>query len=385
MPLWMVLLACVDEEGDACPGGRCRDSADVVDTGDTGDTGDAPRRRVPAEWEPQAAIWIQWNRRYEQAYEADMARIVAAVLDYEDVHLLVHDTPTRGAAEASLAADGGLSSEVIAGAASAAGFTISWHDIPNDNAWIRDNGPVYVEEDGAVRIQDWGFDGWGGAFGDIAFADDDVVPAAIGALVGLPVDAVKWVHERGNLEFNGLDTVVLNWSTIGDPNRNPGMTREQAARIMESRFGVTRVVIVEGVPEGDLTGGHIDGISRFIDAERIVVADCSARSVCEPGGHDDIIYDAAAIALSEAGLEVIRWPFQTSVRYRGVDLDTDYMNWLVGNDFVIATGFGDGPADAAAQLQLGEWFPGRDIRVIPMLASWYAGGGVHCHTSDQPR
>ncbi len=370
--LFAILLGCAD--------GHCRDTSDTADTGDL-----SPVRRVPAEWEPQAAIWIQWTRRYEQAYEADMSQIVATVLDYEDVHVLVHDAATRAAAEASLATDGGVSAAVIAGAASAAGFTLTWHDIPNDNAWIRDNGPVYVEEDGALRIQDWGFDGWGDAFGEIPFADDDAVPIAIGDLLDLPVDTVKSVHERGNLEFNGLDTVVLNWSTIGDPNRNPDLTREQAVQLMESRFGVTRVVIVEGAPEGDLTGGHIDGMARFIDAERIVVADCSTQSTCEPGGHDDLIYDAAATALSEAGLDVIRWPFATSVRYRGVDLDTDYMNWLVGNNFVITTGFGDVPADTAAQVQLREWFPGRDILVIPMLASWYAGGGAHCHTNDQPR
>ena len=27
---------------------------------------------------------------------------------------------------------------------------------------------------------------------------------------------------------------------------------------------------------------------------------------------------------------------------------------------------------------------GRDVYVLPMLKSWAAGGGVHCHTNDQP-
>ena len=46
---------------------------------------------------------------------------------------------------------------------------IVWHAVANDNAWMRDNGPVYVVEDGEMRIQNWAFDAWGGAFGaDVA-------------------------------------------------------------------------------------------------------------------------------------------------------------------------------------------------------------------------
>ena len=153
---------------------------------------------------------------------------------------------------------------------------------------------------------------------------------------------------------------------------------------METWFGVSRVVLLEGVPEGDLTKGHVDGFARFIDPQRVVVADCSEASACRPGGADDQIYDDAAARIEAAGLEVIRWPFASSVDYGRFTFDTDYMNWLVGNGFVITVGFGDSAADASAKAQLEEWFPGRDVYVIEMLASWAAGGGVHCHTNDQP-
>ena len=325
---------------------------------------------------------MQWPQRWESSYETTFARIVAIVVQHEDVHLLVNDARTRAAAEAALEV-AGLSAEVIAGGAG--GFRITWHELANDNAWMRDNGPRYVLQDGALRVQDWGFDAWGGAFGrSVGYRADDAVPAAVAELLDLPVDSVALVHERGDLEFNGLDTVVLNWSVIGDPARNPGLSRDQAISAMERHFGVSRVVMIEGVPEGDLTGGHVDGIARFIDAEQVVVADCSAASACQPGGHDDAIYDAAAAQLEEAGLEVLRWPFASKVRYREVDFDTDYMNWLVGNGFVITVGFDNPETDDAARAQLQAWFPGREVYVVEALESWYAGGGVHCHTNDQP-
>ncbi len=382
--LVLAAIACSSPgpSSDKCDGSDC--------TGDEDDTGAETGRetgelRVPAEWEPQEAVWMQWPQRWESSYEPAFSRIVATILRHEAVHILVHDSQTRRSAEDSLRDDGGLGDGVIGGAASPQGFQITWHQIPNDNAWMRDNGPTYVLEQGEVRIQDWGFDAWGGAFGDtIPSRADDAVPQAVGAYLGLPVDTVDIVHERGNLDFNGSDAVILNWSTIGDPGRNPGITREEVETAMKRHFGVSRVVLVEGAPEGDLTGGHIDGIARFIDEERVVVADCSATSHCEPGGHDDQIYDAAAEEIAAQGLDVIRWPFAGSVDYRDAVFDTDYMNWIVGNGFVATVGFDNPATDDAAKAQLQEWFPGREVYVIETLESWYAGGGVHCHTNDQP-
>lgn len=379
--LWIIALAALAALAGCGPADK--GSADTADSGDTADL--APSLRVPAEWEPQDAIWLQWPQRWESSYEPAFSRIISKVIQYEDVHILTNDAPTRASAEASLADDGGLDAAVVGGEPSAQGYRITWHEIPNDSAWLRDNGPRYVIQDGELRIQDWGFDAWGGAFGaDIPYEADDAVPQALGDLLGLPVDPVELVHERGDLEFNGVDTVILNWTVIGDEARNPGLTREQAVAAMEERFGVTRVVLIEGAPEGDLTGGHVDGIARFIDADQVVVADCSDASACAPDGHDDQIYDGAAAALSDAGLDVIRWPFAGSVAYRGEAFDTDYMNWLVGNGFVITVGFDDPELDDAAVAQLEEWFPDRDVYSVETLASWYAGGGVHCHTNDQP-
>ena len=89
--------------------------------------------------------------------------------------------------------------------------------------------------------------------------------------------------------------------------------------------------MVEGIPEGDLTRGYIDGFARFIDADTVVVSQCTQTSSCRPGdGSTGSVYDAAA-----------------KKRIEG-------------------------------------YFPGRDVYVIEMLASWYDGGGVHCHTNDQP-
>ena len=191
--------------------------------------------------------------------------------------------------------------------------------------------------------------------------------------------------KRGNLEFNGVDAVILNWSVLGDPNRNPGYTKDQADADLKLNFGVSKVVFIEGVPEGDLTNGHIDGIARFIDPTTVVVPDCTANSKCQPDdGRNDAIFDAAAATIEAAGFTVIRDPIEGVAEYRERVFDTKYMNWMVGNGFVIVGGFGNPETDAAAKLRIESYFPGRNVHVVEVLSSWAAGGGVHCHTNDQP-
>ncbi|MEM9335722.1 MAG: agmatine deiminase family protein [Pseudomonadota bacterium] len=333
-------------------------------------------KRVPAEWEPQAATWLQWPGRWERMYEPSFSRISEVITRYQPLHIVVDSKRTQQRARKALTELGADPDHP----------NITWHSIPNDNAWMRDNGPVYVIEDGAMRLQNWTFNAWGGAFGeDIPYAADNRVPDRVAEILDLPVDRIDIVHERGNLEFNGDDTVLLNWSTLGDPARNPGYTRAQAVNDLKTHFGVEQVVMVDGFVEGELTRGHIDGFARFISTDTVVVAQCTAASECQPG--DDgagTLYDQAADTIAEAGFKVIRDPVLGKVNYRDAVFDANYMNWLVGNGFVITVGFGDAALDTAARERIKTYFPDRDVYVIEMLESWYHGGGVHCHTNDQP-
>jgi agmatine deiminase len=262
---------------------------------------------------------------------------------------------------------------------------IHWHAISYDNAWMRDNGPIYVENENELRIQNWEFNAWGGAFGlDIPFKSDNTVSVKIGTILDLPVDHVDIVHERGNLEFNGADTVILNWSTIGDPNRNPSYNKQKAELDLKTYFGVTRVIFIEGIPIGDLTKGHIDGIARFIGPRSVVVVQCTPKSLCRTDSKDAEIYNQAAKIIEEAGFNVIREPIEGFVEHNNQMFDTNYMNWLVGNGFVIVPGFGNLETDTRAKARISSYFPSREVYLIEILSSWAAGGGVHCHTNDQP-
>ena len=332
-------------------------------------------KRVPAEWEPQEAIWLQWPGYWEKDFEQTIAKISAVISHYQTLHILYGSEKIFAEAKKALSIVG----------IDPDNPNIQWHAARYDNSWMRDNGPVYVMENGELRIQNWEFNAWGGAFGaDIPFERDNSIPYQIGKLLEMPVDHVNIVHERGNLEFNGSGTVILNWSTLGDPNRNMGYNKNQAKMDLKTHFGVSNVIFIEGIPKGDLTLGHVDGVARFINENTVVVVQCTEDSSCKPDGHDGLLFDKAAETIAAAGFSVLREPIEGHVEYKGQSFDTNYVNWLVGNGFVIVPGFGNPETDASAKSRIENYFPNRDVHIIEMLSSWAAGGGVHCHTNDQP-
>ena len=124
-------------------------------------------RRVPAEWEHQEAIWLQWPGPYEKTFEVAFAKMASVIVQYQKLHLLCDTERIKNEARAAIE-EVGLDPDHP---------NITWHIVPNDNAWMRDNGPVYVLVGNEMRIQNWEFDAWGGAFGsNVPYAKDNRVP-----------------------------------------------------------------------------------------------------------------------------------------------------------------------------------------------------------------
>ena len=93
---------------------------------------EAQTLRVPAEWEPQEALWLQWPGRFEKDYEPAYAKISNIVVQYQPLHILHNTNSIRNQARNAITAAGGNPDHP----------NITWHAIPNQNAWMRDNGPV---------------------------------------------------------------------------------------------------------------------------------------------------------------------------------------------------------------------------------------------------
>lgn len=303
--------------------------------------------RVPAEWESHAATWMQWPGQYETLMRPAFSDIIEVIQAYEPVHLLTSTEFEKQEAEAYLAAQG------------VPAKNITWHIIPVDNAWMRDNGPIYVTDGSATRIQNWGFTGWDGTTG-ATYGHDNRVPEKLAELLGIKVDNhTNYVLEKGNLEVNGEGIALLNWDC--QAQRNPGMTKAAHETILMNTLGLSKVIWAYGHDPKDLTTGHIDGIARFINSHTVAITDYGEYTETEA---------TLATACQASGLEVVRYPGDP--------------NWLVGNGFVVAMGEGSS-YDKTLQSQLETLWPDHDIYVVDARAISNSGGGIHCVTNDQPR
>lgn len=304
--------------------------------------------RVPAEWETHAATWMQWPSEWEAEMRPDFAALIYVIQQYEPVHLLTSSNAEQIEAQQFLSEQG------------VPDTNITWHIIPVDNAWMRDNGPIYVTDGTSTWIQNWKFDAWGGNWGQgVGYENDNLVPTRVADYLGLDAENYQeYVLEKGNLEANGAGILVLNWDCQNQ--RNPGLTQAEHEAILKEALGATQIIWAYGYDPSDGTTGHIDGTARFVDQNTIVVADYYGSKTEQN----------LAVAAAEAGLEVIRYPGDP--------------NWLVGNGFVAAMGEGDRTFDAELQSYLEDMFPDRDIYMLDMQSIARAGGGIHCVTNDQP-
>src|SRR5262245_36242222 len=125
--------------------------------------------RFPAEWERHAATWLSWphNRsswpgKFEPV-PAAWAALARTLAEFEPVHTLAGRP------------------EVMAEALRLVGEVpnVHLHDIPTNDAWTRDHGPMFLvpaEKGGALppAIVDWEYNAWGGKYPP--FEDDNRVP-----------------------------------------------------------------------------------------------------------------------------------------------------------------------------------------------------------------
>ncbi len=307
-------------------------------------------RRTPAEWEPQEAVWLQWPGAWEgPAVQQTFVDIVQVIARYERVRLLAAEPETLRRGQAALGNTPG---------------DIEWRLVPNSASWMRDNGPRYVELDGRIVLQNWAFSAYNVGADYTEYRDDDQNPAAVAELLGMPLERVGLIHERGDLEVNGSDTAMVNWSVVS--HRNPGVSKAQATAEFQKALGVDRVIYIEGFHPEDITRGHTDGIARFISEDTVVVGDDGS----------DLLDNAAAQIRAQAPDLSIR-------RLAYVDGDP-VINWLVGDGFVLTGSTGDAQGDREVAAELRSYFPGREIHFVDVSAVWANGGGVHCVTNDQP-
>lgn len=342
--------------------------------------------RWPAEWEPHAATWASWPvnpATWPGTFEripAAYAELVAAITCFEPAFLLL-------AAGQQTAENQRLLEEACARRGSC--FPATFVDIPVNDSWCRDHGPLFLSgrqesaAAGSQLILNWDYNAWGGKYPPWDL--DNQVPERISQFLGLPALRPWLILEGGAIEGDGTGTVLATDSCLLNPNRYPQPNRAAMNDTLCVWLQAQHIVWLPGHGVlGDDTDGHIDQIARFADETTVLVAAPADEDAPEA---PDLRANAAAVSAASnsrgQALQPLPLPLPAPKFEGNSRLPASYCNFIHVNGAVIVPTFRD-PADDTAMQILQTCWPDRRIVGVDCLDLIWGLGGFHCLTQQQP-
>lgn len=324
--------------------------------------------RMPAEEDRHDATFMQWpvNREvypdgeFLGVLQDTIAEIANTIAEFEPVIML-------------------MPSDAVAGAGRHLSGNIEIWDIPTDDLWARDSGPVFVIDGAGNRaVTGFNFNGWGGKQTHV---HDTQIARRVAERMGLAFLDSGVVGEAGGLEQDGAGLIMAHESSWVNDNRNPGMSRDTIEARILATLGADRMIWAPGLAGHDITDYHIDALARFVEPGHVLIQVPPEVSVDDP-------FTAAAIQtrdiLAGAGLRLTEIEDAWDTRIISDDFLASYVNYYVCNDAVIVAQFGDRRTDRAAQRALRRLYPDREVVVLNVDPLGEVGGGIHCATQQLP-
>jgi agmatine deiminase len=330
--------------------------------------------QFPAEWAAHRTMWLGFPS-HPELWENDLvpaqAEVAALALALagpgaERVRLLVRGDAAEAQARALLGQTSGV--EIVRGL---------FGDI-----WLRDTGPLFIEQDGGVVAAAFKFNGWGGKY---ILDDDDTVAEQLAAAGGAPRIDHDIILEGGSIDSDGLGALLTTKQCLLNPNRNPGWTTETALAALGPALGVRKILWLGDGLEGDHTDGHVDNLARFVAPG--VVACPLAFGQDDPNA--DVYADTARrlSAMTDARgvpLQVVRIPSPGRILDdAGEVAAASHMNFIIANEAVIMPVYEDRASPLALDA-LSALFPEREVIGLPARAILSGGGSFHCITQQEP-
>ncbi|WP_316742315.1 agmatine deiminase family protein [Pedobacter antarcticus] len=335
--------------------------------------------RFPAEWEKHEATWLTWPHK-EASWPGKLDTIYAPYCEFikvvakgEKVRINVNDEATKAFATGKLAEAGADLSQ------------IEFYFNPSNDAWCRDHGPAFLLNRGAAEpkmIVDWGYNAWGGKYPP--FEQDDVIPTRIGDHFGLPVFHPGIVMEGGSVEFNGAGTILTSRACLLNENRNPELNQEQIETFLKECYGAEQVLWVGDGIVGDDTDGHIDDITRFVNANTVLtVVESNPLDENYLLLQENLEELKAMRLINGEPLQILKLPMPSPVIYEDTRLPASYANFYIANAAVIVPTFRDVNDEPALEI-IRQAFPDREVVGIDSTDIIWGLGSFHCLSQQEP-
>ncbi len=324
----------------------------------------APVLAMPPEWHPQQWLWVgfphdpvEWPGFLGRAQE-QIAQFASAVADSgQPVRLIVRDEANAARARALCSAK--VTLEVR-----------RYGDV-----WLRDTGPLVVQDGVRQVARRFGFNGWGGKY---LMDGDQEIGAELAESAGLPVESCDWVLEGGALDGDGTGLVATTEQCLLNPNRNPSLSRADLEVRLARDLGYTRVLWLGDGLINDHTDGHVDNLARFVAPG--VLALPRATGADDPNA---AIYADAKARAEAFGVDVREVPSPGRVETDGRIEPASYMNFAITSKLVVVPTYGTAH-DADGVAAIAQLFPDREVVGILADAVLAGGGSFHCASQQMP-
>ena len=263
---------------------------------------------------------------------------------------------------------------------------ISICELPNNDTWARDFGPVTVIFNDRPVLLDFGFNGWGLKFA--ANHDNQITRRLKGQGAFVPnIKTIGLIMEGGAIESDGIGTILTTSACLLSANRNPQLDKSEIEQAMAALLGALRVLwLNHGFLLGDDTDSHVDTLARICPDGAIAYVTCDDQRdehFVELKLMEDELKSFRSPDGSPYRLIPLPWP-KARFDDMGHRLPATYANFLVINGAVLVPTYQDEEKDALALERIAQAFPGREIIGIDCLPLIGQCGSLHCVTMQLP-
>jgi agmatine deiminase len=320
---------------------------------------------MPAEWAPHERTLMAWPTRPDlwgdqlQAAREEYAATANAIAAFEPLTMVCANADEAAQARAALT----TAAEVV--------------ELPIDDSWLRDCGPIFVVDgDGRRAGVHFGFNSWGEKF--TPWDRDAAVGGLLVEHVGDYCYKAPFVLEGGAIAVDGEGTLLTTEECLLNPNRNPGMSREEIEAGLCDNLGVETIVwLGQGLVEDRDTDGHVDMIAAFTRPGEVLLQNV------EPGAPSHERMADNRTRLTAAGLDVVDFPILAAVEVAGEPVAVSHLNLYLCNGAAIVPLAGV-DTDAQALERIAAAYPDREVVGVPGRVIAFGGGGPHCITQQVP-
>lgn len=352
-------------------------------------------RRYPAEWEKQAAVWLSWPHNEKEWGKERLGelgkfykKLISTILQFQNVNLVLAD-------EEMLGEVGAYCNMPLQNAR----YKFKKIIIPNNDIWIRDYGPFFLEQKSVIArkhevltkqspdakrneiasvaslprndmILDFEFNGWGGKFPPWNL--DNNVPKQIALYKGCEIESYPIILEGGAIDFNGNGLAITTEQCVLNKNRNKNLTKEQFEKMIKSAFNIKEIIWLKRGLVADHTDGHIDNVARFIGPNKVLVTNTKNKK-CK---NYEILQENLE-CLKKRKFELIE------IALPDAHEAASYVNFIFVNGGIILPTF-NCDTDKITLDIFKKLFPKRKIVGIDCLLLIQEGGGLHCMTKQEP-